>query len=143
MSTATLFAHRAGAMRPATDQTSSEISRLPDVTIGEIVAFVTLLRCGTFTAAARHLHLSQPGMSARIARLERAMGAPLMDRSTRSMTLTPTGRSFAPLAESIVELMATASTEAAGIRTAVGTAGPPAGRRSVPLPRTGHPPPTG
>lgn len=109
MSTAVLSARRIESRpSPSPSPPAGGLSQLPDVTVGEIVAFVTVLRCGTFTAAAQHLHLSQPGLSARIARLERALGGILIDRSTRKLTLTPTGLRFAPVAESVVRLMVTA-----------------------------------
>lgn len=108
MSTAVLAETGINSRPPATASPGAcGLSQLPDVTLGEIVAFVTLLRCGTFTSAARQLHLSQPGLSARIARLERALGGSLVDRSTRRLTLTPTGIRFAPVADKIVRLMVT------------------------------------
>ena len=107
--------HPTTAADSAADRTP-QLSQLPDVTVGEVAAFIALMRCGTFTAAARHLHLSQPGLSARITRLERALGAPLTDRSTRQLTLTPTGVRFAPLAETMVRLMATATAQTATVR---------------------------
>src|SRR5512140_637881 len=59
-------------------------------------AFVTVARLGSFTRAAKHLHLSQPALTVQIRQLEEAMGARLFDRSTRVVMLTPIGRELAP-----------------------------------------------
>jgi DNA-binding transcriptional LysR family regulator len=59
-------------------------------------AFVTVARLGSFTRAAKHLHLSQPALTVQIRQLEEAMGVRLFDRSTRVVMLTPIGRELAP-----------------------------------------------
>ena len=78
----------------------------------EIAALVALVEAGSFTAAARALHLSQPGFSARVARLERCLGVELVDRGTRRLTLTPHGRAFLPWARWLVEGYARGQAEA-------------------------------
>ena len=82
-----------------------DLLALPDVSIGEVVAFVAVLKCRSFTGAARELHLSQPGLSARISRLERSLGAVLIDRSRRDLTLTSAGAGFAPIARELLRLL--------------------------------------
>jgi DNA-binding transcriptional LysR family regulator len=74
--------------------------------MGELMAFVALHQAGTFTGAARMLHLSQAGFSARIHRLERAVGQRLVDRSVRPAALTPAGQSFLPYASGLLRSMA-------------------------------------
>ncbi len=59
-------------------------------------AFVTIARLGSFTRAAKHLHLSQPALTVQIRQLEEAMEVRLFDRSTRVVMLTPIGRELAP-----------------------------------------------
>jgi DNA-binding transcriptional LysR family regulator len=44
--------------------------------------------------AARRLHMSQPPLSQAILRLERQLGARLLYRTARKVTLTETGRAF-------------------------------------------------
>lgn len=47
---------------------------------------------GSFGAAAEVLEMSQPGVSRAVARLEARLGVRLLDRTTRSVTLTDEGR---------------------------------------------------
>ncbi|MFI1918516.1 LysR family transcriptional regulator [Nocardia sp. NPDC020380] len=60
--------------------------------------FVTVAEEANFTRAAAKLHLAQPGLSAQIRQLERELGQPLLDRTSRSVTLTPVGAAVLPLA---------------------------------------------
>jgi DNA-binding transcriptional LysR family regulator len=48
-----------------------------------------------FTRAAERLHMSQPALSARIAAIERELGTPLFERSSRRVALTAAGEAFA------------------------------------------------
>lgn len=52
---------------------------------------VAVADAGSFTAAAQALHVSQSGISAQVARLERELGLPIFDRSARTITITPAG----------------------------------------------------
>jgi len=65
-------------------------------------AFVTVARLGSFTRAAKHLHLSQPALTVQIRQLEDAMGVRLFDRSTRMVKLTPIGRELGPTLERVL-----------------------------------------
>ncbi|OLO09130.1 hypothetical protein BTW08_02665 [Salinicola sp. MH3R3-1] len=60
----------------------------------EIEAFVWIVRLGSFRLAARHLHLTQPSVSDRIARLESIVGESLLERTQRPIKPTPKGRQF-------------------------------------------------
>lgn len=82
------------------------LAALPDITVGELAAYVAILQCGSFTGAAKRLYISQPGLSARISRLERALGVVLIERSTRELTLTRAGVAFAATAYSVLRLLA-------------------------------------
>ncbi|MFD1105752.1 LysR family transcriptional regulator [Sphingobium olei] len=53
--------------------------------------FVTIVDEGGLAAAGRRLHISPAMMSKRLARLEQRLGAKLVHRTTRRLTLTPAG----------------------------------------------------
>ena len=53
--------------------------------------FVAVAEEANFTRAAERVHISQSGVSAQIQQLERDLGAPLIDRSGRTATLTAAG----------------------------------------------------
>ncbi|MFV0406238.1 MAG: LysR family transcriptional regulator [Propioniciclava sp.] len=57
---------------------------------------------GSFSRAAPLLRMSQPSLSAAIAQLERELGSTLFDRSSRGVTLTPTGLYLCDQAERIL-----------------------------------------
>jgi DNA-binding transcriptional LysR family regulator len=70
-------------------------------------AFVAVSAHGSFTKGATAARIPQPVASRRIAALERQLGARLLDRSSRSVTLTPFGREMLPSARRLVELAET------------------------------------
>jgi DNA-binding transcriptional LysR family regulator len=53
--------------------------------------FVAVAEEANFTRAAERVHISQSGVSAQVRRLERELGATLIDRSGRAATLTAAG----------------------------------------------------
>jgi DNA-binding transcriptional LysR family regulator len=79
--------------------------RLLALHVGEIASFVALVDQDGFTAAARAMNLSQGAFSARIHRLEQALGVTLVDRSVKRLTLTREGRAFQPLARSLLVML--------------------------------------
>jgi DNA-binding transcriptional LysR family regulator len=82
-----------------------EHPRLLGLHVGEIASFVVLVDHEGFTAGARAMNLSQAAFSARIFRLERALGVTLVDRSVKRLTLTREGRAFQPLAKSLLVML--------------------------------------
>lgn len=64
----------------------------------ELEAFVLVAELGNFQRAADKLHLTQPGLSRRIQKLEQTLGVELFHRTTRSIELTGVGRHFLPMA---------------------------------------------
>jgi DNA-binding transcriptional LysR family regulator len=54
--------------------------------------FVAVAEEQSFTRAAERVHISQSGVSAQIRQLERELGAELLDRSARTITLTVAGK---------------------------------------------------
>lgn len=75
---------------------------LRDITLGDISAFVFVARLESFAMAAEELHITQSALSRRIKKLETSLGATLLDRTTRSVTVSKLGIEFLPQAERIV-----------------------------------------
>lgn len=69
-----------------------------------LVEFVTLVREGSFTKAARRLSLSQSVLSRHISSLETALATRLLDRNTHGFKLTEHGEYVLQKASDIVEL---------------------------------------
>ncbi|MET0275157.1 MAG: LysR family transcriptional regulator [Phenylobacterium sp.] len=72
------------------------------VKLDGLVAFVAVADAGSVSEAARRLHLSKSVVSERLAELERSLGSKLIQRTTRSMTLTEDGAAFLKRARRIV-----------------------------------------
>lgn len=77
----------------------------------EIAIFVRTLELGTFAAVAAETGFSSSGISRMISRLEDSLGAKLLHRSTRRLTLTPEGETFAGHARTILTAMEAAEAE--------------------------------
>ena len=56
--------------------------------------FVRIVETGSFSAAAREFGTSQPSVSRQLHALERRLGARLLNRTTRHLTLTDAGRVY-------------------------------------------------
>lgn len=87
---------------PRDDLLTRVARRGAGISLGEVVVFLAIVQEGSFTAAARRLHLSQPGVSGRVSRLERALGYRLLDRSRRAVRLTPDGYRFVHAAQTVL-----------------------------------------
>lgn len=59
-----------------------------------IEAFVRVAECGSFSQAAQKLSLSKSVVSRQVGALEAQLGARLLHRTTRALTLTEAGRSY-------------------------------------------------
>lgn len=59
-------------------------------------------RCGTLSAAAAEMHLSQPSLSRSMQKLEAEFGVPLFEREKGKITLNETGKFAASLAEQMI-----------------------------------------
>ncbi|EAS48127.1 probable transcriptional regulator [marine gamma proteobacterium HTCC2207] len=72
------------------------------IPINQIVVFTTVARTGSFAEAAIQLYLSQPALSVAMKNLEQSLGGKLLARTTRSVTLTPEGKAFYPVARRLL-----------------------------------------
>lgn len=76
-----------------------------NASIRQLQAFVALAALRNFRQAASQLQMSQPALSQAIARLERNLGETLVDRTTRSVQLTPFAESILPrLSQTLAEM---------------------------------------
>ena len=80
--------------------------------LGQVEAFVEANRRGSITRAAGALELTQPTLTARLRGLERELGAQLLVRGRRGVSLTPAGRRFLPRAIAAIEALRRGATEA-------------------------------
>ncbi|AOB32705.1 LysR family transcriptional regulator [Bordetella sp. H567] len=64
--------------------------------------FVAIARHASFQLATSELNISAPALTRRIQRLEAAIGAPLFERTTRRVQLTPIGELLLPRARGIL-----------------------------------------
>ena len=85
-----------------------------DKLLDGIPVFVEVVRRGGFSAAAETLGRSASHVSKEVTRLEERLGMRLLQRTTRSITLTEEGRAYFETAEQIVDLATQAEAAAAG-----------------------------
>ena len=70
------------------------LSAQQSIDYGDAALFVKVVELGSFTAAAAQIGLPKSSLSRRVSRLERVLGARLLQRTTRRLTLTDAGRGF-------------------------------------------------
>lgn len=78
-----------------------------------IASFVAVAESGSISEAARRLRLSKSVVSERLAELERSLGAGLLHRTTRKLTLTEDGIAFLERANRIVQEIEDATSDMA------------------------------
>jgi LysR family transcriptional regulator for bpeEF and oprC len=76
--------------------------------------FVRAVETGSFSAVARELGTGQPNVSRHIAGLEQRLGARLLHRSTRRLTLTPEGERYYAEARRVLDAVDEAEANARG-----------------------------
>jgi DNA-binding transcriptional LysR family regulator len=80
----------------------------------ELKAFCLVANNGGFSAAARQLNVATSSVTRLVDALEQRLGAPLLNRSTRSITLTDSGRNYFDHASQILAALDEADDAAAG-----------------------------
>lgn len=73
--------------------------------VAAAAVFVEVVRVGSVTAAAQHLNVTKSAVSKRLAQLESSLGVRLLERTTRSLSLTEAGGRFLEHAASAMEAM--------------------------------------
>jgi DNA-binding transcriptional LysR family regulator len=67
-----------------------------------VQAFIAIADHGAFHRAAQALHITQTALSRRLQNLEAFLGVRLVERTTRSVSVTPIGRNFLPQARRLL-----------------------------------------
>ncbi len=70
----------------------------------EMTYITTIADCGSITAAARKLYISQPSLSAIVSKVEKETGAKLFERKNYPLTLTYAGEKYVATARKILSL---------------------------------------
>ena len=73
-----------------------------NISLKQLRAFIAVAECRSFADACDIVHLSQPALSMAIKNLEQAVGGKLLIRTTRSLSLSPEGQEFLPVAKRLV-----------------------------------------
>ena len=73
-----------------------------NISIRQLQAFVAVAESRSFAKASEQIHLSQPALSISIKNLETAVGGSLLVRTTRSLSLSPEGEEFLPVARRLL-----------------------------------------
>ena len=91
-------------------------SSRPSFELRHLRYFVAVAETRSFTEAARLLHMAQPPLSQQMARLEKAHGVRLFDRTARPLALTAVGRVLYQEAKELLERADLVSDRVAAIR---------------------------
>ncbi|UXI67735.1 LysR family transcriptional regulator [Tahibacter amnicola] len=85
----------------------------------QTLCFVAVADNGSFTAAAEQLGCSKAHVSKQVAALERALGAHLIHRTTRRLTLTESGRLYLACCRPLAEILDEANRAVSALRSDV------------------------
>lgn len=80
--------------------------------------FLAVMDAGSFTAAARRLHVSQPALGYQVKQLEARIGAALLERHSRGVSATPAGAVLAGHGRKILAEIEAAQAALAGLGAA-------------------------
>ncbi len=102
------FLHNAAMQKPVVLPTSER--DLPSTTA--LRCLLAAVDTGSFTAAARAVHLTHGAVSRQVASLETLLGAALFERRHLRLVLTPTGQAYVAQARAAVDLLRAAAAQA-------------------------------
>ena len=83
--------------------------------IRDLDYFLACCKAGSFTAAAREVHIVQSAMSSAIARLEHDLGVPLFDRSVTPVAVTEHGAALQAAVQRILDAVQAARDDVAAV----------------------------
>lgn len=83
--------------------------------VSQLRTFIAVVERGSFSAAAKHLNISQPAVTMQVQALESDLGATLLDRRYRRIDLTEAGKTLLPHAQRVIEQLALAKDEIAAL----------------------------
>ena len=106
--------------RNSTARTPVTCSTFGDVEMREIEAFLVVADELHFGRAAARLHITTGRVSQSVRALEREVGAPLFERTSRRVALTPLGTAFAARVRPAYEELGAALAEVARLWVAIG-----------------------
>jgi DNA-binding transcriptional LysR family regulator len=89
---------------------------VPDLTLTGLRVVLEVARTGSFSAAAERLGYTQSAVSRQVAVTEKAAGTPLFERHARGTRPTPAGAALARHAGQVLDEIAAATQELAGMR---------------------------
>ena len=84
---------------------------LTEISLRSLQVFIAVEETGSMTDAASRLGLSRSAVSQQVTNLERSIGAQLLDRTARPISLTPVGLILRRHAHRVLEAMSDARTE--------------------------------
>jgi DNA-binding transcriptional LysR family regulator len=87
-----------------------------NVTLRQMRVFTAVARSGSFTRAARELHLTQPAVSQQIKVLEQEAGLPLFEHIGRTVHVTAAGQELLRYATQVTDLLREAGETLAAMR---------------------------
>jgi DNA-binding transcriptional LysR family regulator len=87
-----------------------------NVTLRQLRAFIAVGDTGSFTGAAKQLHITQSALSLLVRDLESELGVRLLDRTTRNVRLSAVGASFRPLVHGVLQDLERAIASVADLR---------------------------
>ncbi len=113
-------------------------TQLGNISLRQLRALVAVADAGSFAGAARALHVTPSALSELIKLLEQAVGARLIDRTTRALWFTPAGETFLQAARQalrqLVQGLEETREHSQGAAGRVAIAGAPSVLASVVLP---------
>lgn len=96
----------------------------------DLPIFVSVVECGSFSSAAKQLHLTKSAVSKRINHLEDKLGSRLLNRTTRKLSLTEAGERYYEYAAQALNLARQ------GVDAVTELQGEPRGRLKITAPMT-------